>query len=239
MSENRALTKPAHEIDIFARIDSADFKTQLARSIPNTLKADRVARLALTLLRATPALQKCDPISIMACVVESAQLGLELDNVLGYAYMVPLKGSAHLIVGYRGFLHLIHQSGVVSSVSAEIVRPGDEFRRVLGTRRELVHVPKPIPKGDNPDNWLGAYAAAEYMTGRTDFEYLERVQIEAARNRSQSWRAFKSDGRETPWNTDAGEMWKKTAIRRFAKRMPKETTDKRPALLRAVMLDEY
>jgi recombination protein RecT len=236
-SSTSALAKPTK--DILAVIDSNPFKQELARALPNALKPDRVVRLAITMLRANASLQKCSPLSIMACVVESAQLGLELDQVLGHAYLVPFGGEASLIVGYRGFAHLMYQSGTISTISAEVVRAKDKFKRTLGTRRELVHDPAPIPLKDDPEDWLGAYAVVEFLTDKTEFEYLERVKIESARNRSRSWHAYKKDGKSTPWITDTEEMWRKTAIRRLAKRMPVSTTDKRPELLRATMIDEY
>jgi recombination protein RecT len=227
-------------------IDTPTFKKELERALPNRaiqaglLTPERVVRLAITQIRGSAALARCTPISIMACVVEAAQLGLELERVLGHAYLVPFKGEATLIVGYRGFAHLIFNSGTVSSLSAEVVRPGDKFQRMLGTERHLNHVPAPIPKNDGPENWLGAYAAVKFIHGGTDFEYLEKVKIEAARNRSRSWQSFKNDGKSSPWNTDPEEMWRKTAIRRLAKRMPTSTTDKRAEMLqRATILDEY
>lgn len=236
---------PKQELAIFRQIDAPDFKTQLARALPNAamqaggLTADRMVRLAITMLRRNEALQRCTPLSIMACVVEIAQLGLEPEGVLGHAYMVPFGDQCTLIVGYRGFMHLMYQSGVVTEVSAEIVRKGDKFSRVLGTERQLVHIPAPIPEKDEEKNWLGAYAAAHFLSGRPAFEYLEKVKIYQARARSRGYQKYVKEGKSTPWVTDAEEMWKKTPTRRLAKRMPTSTSDRRPALLRAVMLDEY
>ena len=243
MSEN----KPATPSNVLAVIDTPSFKKELERALPNRaiqaglLTPERVVRLAITQVRGNEALSRCSPISLMACVVEAAQLGLELDRVIGHAYLVPFKGTATLIVGYRGYLHLAFNSGSVGSISAEIVRAGDKFKRTLGTHRQLLHDPKPIPKNDNPENWLGAYAAVQYVNGITDFEYLEKVKIEAARNRSNGWQAFKrGDAKSSPWDTDTEEMWRKTPMRRLAKRMPVSTTDKRAEMLtRAAMLDEY
>lgn len=235
-NDRTALTAPK---DVFALIDSNSFKQELARALPNTLKPERMVRLALTMLRKNSTLSECSPVSIMACVVECAQLGLEPEGVLGHAYLVPYKNEATLIIGYRGFSHLMYQSGTISAISAEIVRPGDKFKQTLGTNRGLHHEPGPIPKNDSPEHWRGAYAVVEFVTGRSAFEYLERSKIEDARGRSASWRAFKKYGYSTPWNTDTEEMWRKTPIRRIAKRMPTSTTDKRPEILRAAMLDEY
>src|SRR5437899_2285425 len=232
-------------LTVFQQIDNPTFKEQLARALPNAigtagLTADRMVRLALTMLKRNEALQKCTPLSVMACVVEIAQLGLEPEGVLGHAYMVPFGDQCTLIVGYRGFMHLMYQSGIVSEVSSEIVRKADKFQRVLGTERQLVHVPSPIPEKDDEKNWIGAYAVARFLgTATPAFEYLERVKIYQARARSRGYQKYVKDGKSTPWVTDAEEMWKKTPVRRLAKRMPTSTSDKRPQLLRAVMIDEY
>jgi recombination protein RecT len=232
-----------NDLAIIRQIDAPDFKIQLERALPNALvsglSADRMVRLAITMLRRNEALQKCTPLSVMSCVVEIAQLGLEPEGVLGHAYMVPFGDQCTLIVGYRGFMHLMYQSGVITEVSAEIVRKGDKFQRVLGTERQLVHIPEPIPEKDEEKNWLGAYAVARLLNNSTAFEYLEKTKIYQARARSRGYQKHLKEGKSTPWVTDPEEMWKKTPIRRLAKRMPTSTSDKRPQLLRAVMLDEY
>jgi len=232
-----------NDLAIVRQIDAPEFKIQLERALPNAavsgLSADRMVRLAITMLRRNDALQRCTPLSVMSCVVEIAQLGLEPEGVLGHAYMVPFADQCTLIVGYRGFMHLMYQSGVVTEVSAEIVRKGDKFQRVLGTERQLVHMPEPIPEKDDEKNWIGAYAVARLLNNSMAFEYLEKVKIYQARARSRGYQKHLKEGKSTPWVTDPEEMWKKTPIRRLAKRMPTSTSDKRPMLLRAVMLDEY
>lgn len=239
-------------LTVYQELEKPSFLQELAKAIPNTLKPERMVRLAYTLLRKNETLAKCSVVSIMAGVVECAQLGLELEGVLGHAYLVPFAGEATLIIGYRGFAHLMYQSGAIIGISSEIVRVGDTFKRVLGTERRLIHVPNGIPlkettrkgvyEADDPEeNWLGAYAAAKFISGNTEFEYLEKALIFTARARSKSYQAFLREGKETPWMKypDKLEMWKKTPIRRLAKRMPVSTTDKRGDLLRAAMIDEY
>lgn len=244
MSEpSAALTKSPK--DVFALLSSSEFKEKLTQALPNraiqsgVLTPGRLVQLARTMIQGNSSLAKCSPISIMACVIECAQLGLELDKILGHAYLVPFAGECTLIVGYRGFMHLAYQSGAVGSISAEVVRKSDKFHYSLGTKRVLSHIPNGIPKGDDSEKWLGAYAAVNFLSGVSEFEYLERAKIEAARNRSRSWHAWLKEKKSTPWVTDTEEMWRKTAIRRLSKRLPLSTTDKRAELLRAVLIDEY
>jgi recombination protein RecT len=224
---------------IFSMLESADFKQKLSRAIPETLKVDRVVQLAYTMLRNDKALASCTPLSILASVASASQLGLELDRTLGHAYLVKFGDECSLIVGYRGFMHLMYQSGAITEVSSEVVRPGDKFRRTLGTDRGLYHEPGPTPKKDDPDKWLGAYAVAKLITGNVAFEYMDREHVEFCRNRSKSWRAYVKEQKQTIWMTDTEEMWRKTPIRKLAKRMPVSVTDKRATLVRAVTLDEY
>ena len=237
MPEKTALEKPQ---SIFSMLDSADFKGKLAKALPETLKVERVVQLAYTLLRKNPTLAKCSPLSILASIADSSALGFEIDDVLGLAYLVPFKSECKLIVGYRGFAELMYRTGLVSSISTEIVRDTDRFSFSLGTKRQLLHVPAGTPAKDGPANWRGAYAAVQFITGMSDFEYLDKAHIESARNRSNGWRAFeRGDAKDNPWHTDPEEMWKKTPIRRMAKRMPRSVVDKRGDLMRAAMLDEY
>ena len=116
----KKVSETKQALTVFQQIDNPSFKEQLARALPNALgtaglTADRMVRLALTMLKRNEALQKCTPLSVMACVVEIAQLGLEPEGVLGHAYMVPFGDQCTLIVGYRGFMHLMYQSGIVGS----------------------------------------------------------------------------------------------------------------------------
>lgn len=237
MSDSTAIVK-RQPLDF---LENKKFVDKLAQAIPNAmLKPGRLLQLALTLIKGSAKLMQCTPISLMACVMEATQLGLELDPVLGHAYMVPFKDEATLIIGYKGFAQLMYQSGQVVGISAEIVRAKDKFKRTLGTERKLIHDPAPVPAKDRWESWRGAYAVARMITDTVEFEYMEAEEIFKCRNRSRSWQAYLADPQKsTPWETDAEAMWEKTPLRRLAKRMPRSTTENRGILLRAVMLDEY
>ena len=65
--------------------------------------------------------------SILLCVYNAAKWGLELNDSLGHAYLVPFKQTCTLIVGYKGLLELVRRSEKVSDVHAFIVYEKDEF----------------------------------------------------------------------------------------------------------------
>ena len=52
-------------------------KAQMALALPKHMTADRLARIALTEIRKTPALARCDQTSFLGAIMQCAQLGLE------------------------------------------------------------------------------------------------------------------------------------------------------------------
>lgn len=128
------------------------FKDQLATALPKHLNADRMARVALTAFRQNPGLAQCDPKSIFAACVISAQLGLEI-GVLGHAYLVPYAKNSkdangnwqktwecQLIPGWRGLVDLLARAGR-ASVWTGAVFNGDEFDYGVGDRPYINHKP--------------------------------------------------------------------------------------------------
>lgn len=183
---------------------------ELKKVLPAYLTPERMIRIALTAVGKTPKLQECTPISVVACVMEAAQLGLELNTPLGHAYMVPYKTTAQFQIGYKGYLKMTQNSGDVSYVDADCVYEGDEFKFSKGLHPDLRHVPC---GEDDPDKITHAYAIAVLKDGKSQFVVLPRVRIERYRARSRA----KDQG---PWVTDYDAMCMKTAIRRLAKLLP-------------------
>ncbi len=237
MPENTALAvRSVH--DLFAK---PGVKSEMTKAIPagSDITADRIIRIATTAIQKTPKLKECEPMSVLACVMEAAAFGFEPNTPLGECYLVGFKSSktgktyCTLIVGYKGFTQLAHNTGLVGAINSELVRKGEPFNITLGTQRGLKHVPDlslRATESDIPKNWDGVYSTITYLNGHVDFEYLTAAQVAKFRNRSRS----KDDG---PWVTDTEAMWKKTAVRRLTARVPKSTTPAK-LLARAVALDE-
>lgn len=200
---------------------------QLAMALPSHLKPERMIRVATTALQVNPKLQECSARSIIACVVEASQLGLEPCGALGHAYLIPysLKGvmTCQLIPGYKGLLHLVRNSGQLKTVTAEVVYESDEFNYELGDQPRIRHVPSTVAE---PGKVLYVYAVAELMSGGVQRVVLPVREVEKIRKRSRS-------ANNGPWVTDWEEMAKKTALRRLTKLLPMSIE-----VQRAVELDE-
>src|SRR5690606_29461645 len=67
-------------------------KAEIARALPRHVDPDRLMRVALTVIRQNPELRECTVPSLLAAVMQCAQLGLE-PGVLGHAYLVPFRNN--------------------------------------------------------------------------------------------------------------------------------------------------
>lgn len=175
---------------------------------------DRFRSTVLQAVATTPALVDCTPSSIVLAALDAAQLGLEPTGILGGAYMLPYKNrekrviEAKLIVGYRGYIDLIHRAGAVESIEARVVYEGDEFEVEFGTQKKIRHVPYFLV-GHEQGARRCVYWIAE-TAHETQFDVLPMAEIEKARKSSKS-------ADRGPWIEWYDEMAKKTAIRRAVK----------------------
>ncbi|KAB7761213.1 recombinase RecT [Mycolicibacterium mucogenicum] len=183
-------------------------KPEIAKVLPNQMKPERMARIATTALKQTPALARCTPASFLGALLTASQLGLE-PGPLGLAYLVPYGPTCTFIPGYRGLIQLARNSGQLVDIWAEIVYEKDVFKQTLGLHRDLVHEPAEGDRGKP----VRVYAAAELKDGGRPFVVMTYAEVEAIRARSKS-------GNNGPWKTDWAEMAKKTAIRRLSKWLP-------------------
>lgn len=195
---------------IVQQVLSDQFKKQLALAVPKHLSADRMARIAATELRKTPALLNTTPASFLGAVMQSAQLGLEPGSALGQAYLVPYGNQCQLILGYRGMIDLARRSGQVLSLSAFAVHEGDDFNYQLGLHPDIHHVPSvEADRIKKPITFV--YAVANLKGGGYQFEVMSRAEVEAVKTKAKS---------KNIWNSYFEQMALKTVIRRLFKYLP-------------------
>jgi recombination protein RecT len=185
-------------------------KGQMAMALPKHLTVDRLLRVAMTSIQKTPKLLDCTQQSLLACIMTCAQLGLEPDQFLGQAYLVPYGNVCTLIPGYRGYIALARRSGEVQTVSSQVVYEGDEFHLEYGIQDTLKHIPAFNGSRGKP---IGAYVVFKYKDGSYSFDFMSVQDIEKIRTRSKA-------SKDGPWVTDWDEMAKKTVIKRHIKLAP-------------------
>jgi recombination protein RecT len=196
------------------------------------LKPERLIRIALTSCRKNPALLECDPHSFIGALMLSAQLGLEPDDGLGEAYLIPRnnrrKGikEVNFQPGYKGLVKLAQNSGQIASIACNVVREGDFLEYEKGILDKLVHRESPT-SFDAPITH--AWAVAKTQNGGVYWDCWPVQKIEAHRKR---YAPDSYDG-YSAWGTNYDWMAMKTVLIQALKLAPKSVE-----LQRAVALNE-
>ncbi|EFB1508353.1 recombination protein RecT [Escherichia coli] len=224
--------------DVISRINKPSMKAILAAALPRHMTPERMIRIATTEIRKVPELGECDSMSFVSAIVQCSQLGLEPGSALGHAYLLPFgngeaesgKKNVQLIIGYRGMIDLARRSGQITSLSARVVREGDEFSFEFGLDEKLIHRP-----GENEDAPIThAYAVAKLKDGGVQFEVMTRKQIDRIRDtHSKAAISAAKKRRSSIWTDHFEDMAKKTVIRKLFKYLPVSIE-----IQRAVSMDE-
>lgn len=187
---------------------------QFAAALGGVMSPERLIRTVIISIERLPALLECNRQSIFAAAMSAAVLGLEVDGVTGQAFLIPFKGRAQLVIGYKGYNTLAARAGL--TVTGEVVREGDEFDYELGTNAFVRHKPSLKP---TPDRRIVAAWAQAAASGRPPVIAVLGVdEINAVKQRSPGGRRS-----ESPWNDPQvgfPAMASKTAKRRLARSLP-------------------
>lgn len=220
MTDNKQQIEPAQNkppakqpTTLVELIQSPSMRAQITMALPRTLTIDRFVRAAMTEFRRTPKLLECSRESVLGGLMKAAQLGLEL-GTLGTAWLLPFKGEAVFIMGYRGAVELCYRSEKIRRIETGVVRAGDFFEYERGTTSRLVHREAPTGRGE----MLCAWALAETKDGGCVWDIAWPERIARARASSQS-----ANSSYSPWQTDEEAMWRKTAVLHAAKLWPLTT----------------
>ena len=192
---------------------------EIKRALPSVLTPERFTRMALSALNNTPKLAECSPMSFIAALMNSAQLGVEPNTPLGQAYLIPYNNKGKLEcqfqLGYRGLIDLAYRNDRMQSIEAHTIYQNDEFYYELGLEPKLRHVPAWEDRGEV----IGFYAVFRLDNGGSRFEVMSKSDID--RYAQTFSRAFASD--YSPWKTNYEAMAKKTVIKQLLKYAPIKT----------------
>jgi len=183
--------------------------------------AEHFTRIALSLVKATPKLGQCDGMTLLASLMQSAQLKLYPGIGLGQSYIIPYYNSrtqsydAQFQIGYQGYIDLFYRHQLAKELYVEEVRANDKFKLKLGTDRFIDHEPK--TDGERGDI-IGYYAIAKLLSGASNFCYMS---IEDCNNWKLRYAKPDKNGKRGVWETDFDAMAKKTCIKQVLKYMPK------------------
>lgn len=212
-------------------------------AVPRQLSADRMMRVMAQAVYKTPKLAECNLMSLLGAMLSLASLGLEPNNALGHAYLIPFEKrtkneqtgrwepsgyDVQVVIGYKGLIDLARRSGSLVSVHADVVYENDEFTFEYGSHMDLRHVPRGAREGREP---IWSYCHVMLKDGQA-FEVLPYADVLKIRDGSEGYKSAKrmkdraKEGESVkaydsnPWVAYEHEMAAKTMIRRLSKRLP-------------------
>lgn len=183
---------------------------RLEMVLDKRVSAARLMQTIVLSCERLPKLLECDRQSLFNSAMSAAVLGLEVDGVTGQAYLIPFKGRAQLVVGYKGYNTLAARSGI--TITGEVVREGDDFDFDLG-EGWVRHKPC-----GGKGRITAAWAKAAAKDRPPVIKVMSVDELMAVKAKSPG--AARSD---SPWNDPAigfPAMCEKTVKRRLARSMP-------------------
>ena len=190
-------------------LSSDVIKNQIAKALPAICKPERFMRIAVTAITKNPKLAECTEASLISCLLDLAQLGIEADG--RRAHLIPFFNKKKditectLIIDYKGLVELVKRAGEVVTIHADKVCKNDKFEVNLGeiTKHQIDYTKD---RGEA----YAYYAYAKMKDGSLQTEVMTKAEVEKIRQASQGKNA-------TPWTQHFEEMAKKTVFRRLSK----------------------
>lgn len=178
------------------------------------IDTEKFIQILVNFLTGKEKLLKAGRASLFAEIQKAAQMRLFIDGQ--EASLVPFKESVKLMVGYKGILKMVRNSGELASINAGVVYEKDSFEYFVDEQGEHVkHVPSFVKERGKP---VQTYCIARTKGNNEPYiEVMTEEDIQACKKVSRA-------GEDSPWNGPfADEMRKKTVIRRISKRLPMST----------------
>ena len=197
-------------------------KESLNNALPaNTVNVDRFmqsAFLAITNPK-MPDLVRCSKESIFRSLKEAAAYGLELNGMLGQAYLIPYneKGvmTCHLQLGYKGLIALARRSNTIKTIAAEAIHENDIFDCELASGRSIHHK---IDIFKERGEVVAYYCLVELANGGEQFKVMSKKEIE--KHRDKFSKAYNPKDPNNIWNKNFDAMALKTCVIQALKLCP-------------------
>jgi len=184
---------------------------KFTEALPRQMDVNKFISVAKLTLNKNPRLLQADKTSLMQTFMKAAQDGLYLDGKEAAA--VQYGQSVQYIPMVEGIIKVLHNSGLIKTLCAEVVYENDLFDYELGTNQHITH--KPLITGDRGKP-VCVYAIAVTTNQGEYYEVMSMSDIDKCRQVSKA-----SSSPHSPWTKWFDQMAKKTVIHRIAKRLPK------------------
>lgn len=107
-------------VDALRSADSQEFVKKILNE-----RASSFITSMVSVVSASPELQRCTPQSILGACLKAAALNLPIEPSLGLAYIVPFSGTATFMLGWKGYIQLALRTGQYKKINVVDVRVGE------------------------------------------------------------------------------------------------------------------
>lgn len=215
MNENTPAPK---KMTFSMAISTPGYQKLINNTLRDEKRASRFVSAITSAVATNPALQDCDPATILSGALLGESLGLSPSPQLGQFYLVPYddrkngRKVAQFQLGYKGYVQLALRSGYYKRLNVFAVKEG-ELKKWDPIMEELVIQMIPDEEIREKTATIGYCATFTYTNGFTKTLYWSRSKMEQhALRYSKGYAARKG---YTFWEKDFDAMAYKTLLRQL------------------------
>ena len=199
-------------------IQTDGYKKLINNTLGDPKRAAGFVTAITSAVATNPALQECDPGTILSAGLLGETLQLSPSPQLGQYYLVPFNDRnrggkvAQFQLGYKGYIQLAIRSGQYKKLNAMAIKEGELIR--YDPLNEDIEVQLIENEADREKaETIGYYAMFEYLNGFRKVIYWSKEKMQNhALEYSQGYRAHKG---YTFWEKDFDSMAIKTMLRQL------------------------
>lgn len=184
---NQSGSQP-QKIPFSAMISSAGYQKLINNTLKDPAKAQRFVAAITSAVAINPALQACDPATVLSGALLGESLNLSPSPQLGQYYLVPYWNSkksmsdAQFQMGYKGYVQLALRSGYYRKMNVIAVKEG-ELRRFNPITEEYEFSMIEDEEEREKRSTAGYFAFFEYLNGFTKSLYWSKSKMLAHADR--------------------------------------------------------
>lgn len=222
MALNNSLAKQEKKTPFSVVINSVGYRQMISNTIRDPKRQAKFVTAITSAVSTNPALQACEPISIVSGALLGEALNLSPSPQLGHYYLVPFEDKkngifkAQFILGYKGYIQLAIRSGQYRKLNVLPIKQGELISFDPLNEEIEVQLIQDNREREQAET-IGYYAMFEYLNGFGKVLYWSKEKMEShALKYSQGYRGDKKKGTAwTFWSKDFDGMACKTMIRQL------------------------
>lgn len=227
VQNNKGLAAQAKKPTFSQAITGTALQNLIRKSVPDARSAARFTGTLLSVVSQTPALQKCNPASVVAAGLRGEGAGLQITRDF---HIVPFGSNAVYVLGYKGMLTLLMATGEVEDADCIAVHKGELVGRDKRTKRPIFDFS--IYETDEEEAKhpvIGYYFYVQFNNGSFRYKYMsigeildhatrfsksfDRETFDKIQNGEITGDELEALKEKSPWYGNTETMMKKTVIR--------------------------